>query len=163
MLKNACVAALLMGALALAGCSSEPQEPAPAAETVDVGDAWVKGADTGMTSAFGRLVNTGSTEVRMVSATSPAAGSVELHEVASDGGAMVMRQKDGGFVLPAASEVELGPGGDHFMLMDITEPLLPGDNITIVATFDDGSTLPITAQVRDFPGADEQYDPSAHG
>jgi periplasmic copper chaperone A len=163
MVKKFCVALLSVSALVLAGCSSDPAEPTETAATVTVGDAWVKAVDTGMTSAFGHLANTGSDDVRIVSATSPAAGRVELHEVVSDGAAMVMREKDGGIVIPAGAEIDLQPGGDHLMLMDVTEPLVPGNDVEIVATFDDGSTLPITAQVRDFAGAEENYEHGDHG
>ncbi|WP_157517084.1 copper chaperone PCu(A)C [Mycobacterium sp. MS1601] len=147
----------------LAACSAATEQQEPAAHAVAVGDAWVKAADHGMTAAFGVLSNGSGHDVRIVSASTPVAAMVELHEVVGDGGAMTMRQKAGGFVIPAGADVELEPGGDHFMLMDLTETLVPGTDVQIVATFDDGSTLPITAQVRDFPGADEHYVPGAHG
>lgn len=160
MLKTLPIAALLV-AVTLTACSSAPEQLS--ADAVTVADAWVKAADDGMTAAFGRLSNTGTRDARIVSATTPAAATVELHEVVADGGAMTMRPKDGGFVVPAGAGIELSPGGDHLMLMDLTGALEPGSDIEIVATFDDGSTLPITAQVRDFPGAEEHYSPSSHG
>lgn len=151
----------MIGSLLLAGCAADPAPPSPEADGVTVADTWVKAAQDGMTAAFGTVTNTSDKEVRLVSATTPAAGRVELHEVVSAGGAMTMRPKEGGFVIPAGAETQLQPGGDHIMLMDLTAPLVPGSDVQITATFEDGSTLPITAQVRDFPGADENYDP--HG
>lgn len=161
--KRGRVAALVIAAATLAGCSSAPDQPAPEADAIVVQDAWVKAADHGMTAAFGRLSNTGPREVRIVSATTAAADRVELHEVVSQDGAMTMRPKDGGFVVAAQAETELTPGGDHLMLMELTEPLVPGTDIDVVVSFEDGSTLPVTAQVRDFPGADEHYEPGSHG
>ena len=76
---------------------------------------------------------------------------------------MKMQPKQGGFALAADSDIELAPGADHLMLMDLTAKLMPGSDVEITVSFDDGSTLPITAQVRDFPGADEHYDPGARG
>lgn len=163
MLKTKHFAVLLTSAVALAGCSPEPAQPRVTADAVTVADAWVKAADDGMTAAFGRLTNSGAHDARIVSATTAAAAMVELHEVVSDGGAMTMRPKDGGFVIPAGGAIDLIPGGDHLMLMEITGALEPGSDVEIAATFEDGSTLPITAQVRDFPGADEHYDPNSHG
>jgi copper(I)-binding protein len=163
MLKTKHFAVLLATAATLAGCSSTPEPATVSADAVTVADVWVKAADDGMTAGFGRLTNTGTNDARIVSATTPAATTVELHEVVSGGGAMTMRPKDGGFGIPAGADIELRPGGDHLMFMDLTGALRPGDDVEIVATFEDGSTLPITAQVRDFPGADEQYDPSSHG
>jgi copper(I)-binding protein len=153
----------MIAAVALAGCSSAPEPAAPEADAIVVQDVWVKAADHGMTAAFGRLSNNSPRAVRIVSATTAAADRMELHEVVSRDGAMTMQPKDGGFVVPAQADIELRPGGDHLMLMDLTEPLVPGTDIDMVASFADGSTLPISAQVRDFPGADEHYEPGSHG
>ncbi|CAJ1498660.1 copper chaperone PCu(A)C [[Mycobacterium] burgundiense] len=149
-------ASALAAALLLTGCSSA--DSGSQAEAVTVHDAWVKAADADMTAAFARLVNTGSGAARLLSATSPASADVEIHEVVDN----VMRTKDDGVVIPARGEIELQPGGDHLMLIDLGEPLTPGTDVEIVATFEDGSRLPITAQVRDFAGADENYAPDAH-
>ncbi|CAN5697500.1 copper chaperone PCu(A)C [soil metagenome] len=162
-MKNTVIAAAMVAASILTGCSSAPVQPVPEADAILVQDAWVKAADHGMTAAFGRLSNSSAADVRIVSATTAASGRVELHEVVSVGGAMTMRPKDGGIVIPANADVELTPGGDHLMLMDLTGPLLPGSDIEVIATLADGSTLPIAAQVRDFPGADEHYDPGTRG
>ncbi|TFV57781.1 copper chaperone PCu(A)C [Mycobacterium sp. PS03-16] len=154
---------VLLAAVLLAGCSPGSGQPATQADAVQVRDAWVKAADEGMTAAFAQLTNDSAEEVRIASASTPAAARVELHEVVPDGGgAMQMRQKQGGFVIPAHADIGLTPGADHLMLMELTAPLQPGTDVEIIATFDDGSTLPITAQVRDFPGADEHYG-DAHG
>ncbi|BBY17018.1 copper chaperone PCu(A)C [Mycolicibacterium litorale] len=156
------VVCALFAALLLAGCGGNA-EPANDAAAVQVHDAWVKAADRGMTAAFAHLSNRSDRDVRVTSAAAPVAARVELHEVAREGGAPTMRVKPGGFVVPARSDTELTPGGDHLMLMDLTAPLAPGSDIEITVTFDDGSTLPITAQVREFPGADEHYDGGHHG
>jgi copper(I)-binding protein len=76
---------------------------------------------------------------------------------------MTMRPKEGGFAVPARGTRELIPGGDHLMLMDLKEPLQPGDDVSLTVVFEDGSTLPVTAQIRDFPGANEEYTPGGTG
>jgi copper(I)-binding protein len=146
----------------LGGCSTD-DAPAQAARVVSVHDAWVKAADRGMTAAFAHVRNDSDQQVRILSASTPVAQGVELHEVVPDGGVMKMQQKLGGFAIAAKSDMQLVPGADHLMLMDLTTTLMPGSDVEITVTFDDGSTLPITAQVRDFQGADEHYDPGAHG
>jgi copper(I)-binding protein len=156
------LAAWTLAAAVLTGCSAGT-EPATDAAAVQVRDAWVKAADGGMTAAFAQLSNDADREVRITSATTSAAARVELHEVVHEGGAQTMQQKQGGIALPARADTLLVPGGDHLMLMDLTAPLTPGSDVEITATFDDGSTLPITAQVREFPGADEHYDGGHHG
>ncbi|KUI24771.1 hypothetical protein AU196_15735 [Mycobacterium sp. IS-1742] len=160
-MRAALVAWTLVAAV-LAGCSGAGQ-PATDAAAVRVHDAWVKAADGGMTAAFAQLSNDADREVRMTSASTSAAGRVELHEVVRGGDVPSMQPKQGGITLPARADIHLAPGGDHLMLMDLTAPLTPGSDVDITATFADGSTLPITAQVREFPGAEEHYGRGHHG
>ncbi|QRY52612.1 copper chaperone PCu(A)C [Mycolicibacterium septicum] len=163
------VAAVLTGAaLALAvglGACTEQHHDEKMAETVQVSEQWASAADGGMTAVFGTLKNTGHHDVRIVSATSPAAGMVELHEVVSDGnGSKTMRPKDGGLSIAPGDTHDLVPGGDHLMLMDLKAPLQPGADVPVSLVFEDGSSLPVTAQVRDFAGGNENYQPaSPHG
>lgn len=140
----------------LAGCSAE--EPRAEADSVTVREAWIKSADSGMTSAFAEIQNTGGDQVRVVAASSPAASMMELHEiVASSDGAMVMKPKEGGFAVGGDETKVLQAGGDHLMLMDVTAPLSPGTDTDITLTFEDGSSSTFTAQVREFAGAQENY------
>lgn len=148
-------------AMVLAGCSSS--QPMDQAIAVGVNDAWVKATDEDMTAAFMHLTNDGGVDANLISASSPVAGRVEIHEVADDAGFKTMRPKAGGLAIPGHGDLELRPGADHLMLMDLRTELRPGTEVQIAVTFDDGSTLPITAQVREFPGADEHYGPAHHG
>lgn len=159
------VAVTLAALVALAGCSSDNTASTPssaparsAADAVTVDDAWVKAADSGMSAAFGDIKNTGTEDVTVVSVTSPASGMLELHEtVENESGAMVMRQKDGGFTIPAGGDLVLEPGANHIMLMDLTEPLEAGDEATFTLTFSDDSTFEFTAPTKDYSGANETY------
>ena len=161
---TAVLTAGLIAAVPLAGCSKTDTatKAADAAKVVTMTDQWVKAADSGMTGVFGTLKNSGKDEVTVVSATSPAAGRTELHEVTGPPGSMTMRPKEGGFTIPAGGSHALAPGADHLMLMDLKAPLPVGSDVEITLTFKDGSTLPFTAQVRTFPGADENYQPGPH-
>lgn len=159
-------AALSAAALALAlvaGCSptapaeSAPADPAPAADSVQVIDAWVKAVDEGMSGGFALLDNTGDADITVVAARTDAATTVELHEVVMSDGAMIMQPKEGGFVIAAADRHELVPGGDHIMLMGITRPFLPGDEVVVTLEFSDGSTLEHAFTVKEFTGAEEEY------
>ncbi|MGV9799021.1 copper chaperone PCu(A)C [Mycobacterium sp. NPDC003449] len=150
-----------LAALALAGCAASHQDE-KMATTVSIADQWVSAADTGMTAVFGTFQNSGHHDAHIVSANSPAAGMVELHEVVADSaGSKTMRPKPGGFTIPADGSHELAPGGDHLMLMDLRTALAPGADVEVTVVFEDGSTLPVTAQVRDAAGGDENYQPSA--
>ncbi|SIS14246.1 copper chaperone PCu(A)C [Microbacterium sp. RURRCA19A] len=150
----------LAATVALSGCASTAPAPAvPAADSFSTTDVWVKAADAGMSAGFGELRNDGDTDLTVVSATSPSTSAMELHEtVQNESGQMVMRPVEGGFVIPAHGAITLEPGGDHLMFMDVTTPLRVGDETTITLTFSDDSTAEITAPVKEFAGANENYE-----
>lgn len=168
------------GSLALVGCASQDSTSGaaspPAASAsgagaagtsatggcpITVADAWVKAADKGMTAAFAQLTNSGSAEVTLVSATTPAAARVEIHEVVSKDGGMVMQPKEAGLTLAAGATAQLAPGADHLMLMDLAAPIPAGASVELTLTCADGSTATMSAQAKTFTGAQEQYKSSA--
>jgi copper(I)-binding protein len=152
---------VLVLTLLLAGCTGTHREQSMAAG-VSVRDQWASAADTGMAAVFGTFTNNDDHEARIVSATSPVAGRMEVHEVSADAsGTKTMHPKAGGIVIPPGGSHDLVPGGDHLMLMDLKAPLIAGADVPVTVTFQDGSTLDVTAQVRDFAGANENYQP--HG
>ncbi|MGW4498728.1 copper chaperone PCu(A)C [Micromonospora sp. NPDC004336] len=140
------------------GPASSATADAPAAGVLGVRDAWVKAADTGMTAAFGTLVNDGDADVT-ISGAATDVSPVELHETAVRDGQPVMRAKQGGLVVRARSTYALEPGGDHLMLMGLTQPVRAGDQVRIALTFADGRTQTFTAVAKPFTGAQESYAP----
>ena len=95
----------------------------------------------------------------IVSAATDAAPRVELHEtLMADDGSMIMSEKDGGFAVDAGGDLTLEPGGNHIMLMGVTDPLEPGATVSITLTLADGGTFTYDALVKDFTGANEEYD-----
>ena len=82
---------------------------------------------------FMKIENKGAAD-QLISASSPVAGEVQLHEMAMDGTVMKMRQvKD--IDLPAGGAVELKPGGLHLMLMNIKAPLTAGETVPVKLKF----------------------------
>lgn len=157
--------ALAASPLLLVGCSSTDDAPTTAADAVTIQEQWIKAAESDMSAAFGELANGTDRDLTIVSATSPASATVELHEVVTDdSGAKVMRPKKGGFTIPAHGALALRPGADHIMFMGLNGPLRTGSETPVTLTFDDGSSMTFTAQVRDFPGNQENYVPDEdHG
>ena len=165
--RRAALAAALL--LPLAACSSDLAAPSSggasdgggtSAEGLTLVDPWVKAAEEGMTSAFGTLTNATGRALQLISASTPSAGMVELHETMGDGsGGMSMQEKEGGFPIPDGGELVLEPGGDHLMLMDLSAPLRPGDEVELTLQCEDGTELVVTATVKDFAGAQEHYEP----
>lgn len=95
-----------------------------------VQDGWVRGTvpQQKATGAFARITST--TGGKLVSAASPVAGVVEIHEMAMEGSVMKMRAIPA-LELPAGKTVELKPGGYHVMLMDLKQPLQAGDMVPL--------------------------------
>lgn len=110
-----------------------------ASAQVTVKDAWVRAtvAQQKATGAFMQLES--KQDAKLVSAQSPVAGVVEVHEMAMEGGVMKMRAVPS-LVLPAGKAVELKPGGYHVMLMDLKGQVKDGDTVpvTLVVEGKDG-------------------------
>lgn len=101
-----------------------------AAADLDVKDPWVRGTVPAqkVTGAFMQFSSQGG--VSIVGAASPAAGVVEIHEMAMDGGVMKMRAVQR-LDVPPGRPVELKPGSYHVMLIDLRKPLVAGEVVPI--------------------------------
>ena len=159
----------LAGSLALTGCgaaadaaSSSASGGATQAASVTVTDPWIKAADTDMTGAFAVLGNTGDADAELTGASTPAAKTVELHEMTGSAGAMQMQELEGGIAVPAGGGATLAPGGLHLMLMDLTDPLEAGETVEVTLDFADGSTSEVEFEVKTYTGANETYAPEDH-
>jgi periplasmic copper chaperone A len=95
-----------------------------------VKDAWVRGTvpQQKATGMFAQIVST--TGGKLVSASSPIAGLVEIHEMKMEGNVMKMSAVPG-LELPAGKTVDLKPGGYHVMLMDLKKDLKAGDIVPV--------------------------------
>ena len=120
------------------------------AQTI-VKDAWVRGtvAQQKATGAFMQVTSTQGG--KLLSASSPVAGVVEIHEMLMEGSTMKMRAVTA-IDLPAGQSVNLKPGGYHVMLMDLKAPLKAGESvpITLVVEGKDGKkeSIEVKAPVR---------------
>ncbi len=165
---SAAQAALTLG---VAGCgttsstSGAGSTSSASTSPLTLEDGWVKAVDVAaapmpMTAVFGTLHNGTGEEVTVSGGSSPAAEAVELHEVVrTDSGAMQMQPKPGGFVLAAGADHTLQPGGDHVMLMGVTESLVNGAEVEVTLQTSAGE-FTFTVPVRTFPGGEESYAPS---
>ncbi len=95
-----------------------------------VKDPWVRGtvAQQKATGLFAQITSTAGG--RIVGASSPVAGVVEIHEMAMEGSVMRMRAVTA-LELPAGKAVELKPGGYHVMLLDLKQQLKAGDTVAV--------------------------------
>jgi len=128
-----------------------------------VQDAWVRGtvAQQKATGMFAKI--TSAAGGRLLSASSPVAGVVEIHEMAMEGSVMKMRAV-AGLDLPAGKAVELKPGGYHVMLMDLKQQLKAGETVTVslVVQGKDGKSETIEVKAPVKPLTTSAADPHKH-
>jgi periplasmic copper chaperone A len=117
-------------------------------KSLDVKAPFARATPPGSRSAgiFMAIENKGSEPDRLLSASSPVAGIVEIHEMKMDGGMMQMREVKDIDVRPGAT-VELKPGGYHIMLMDLKQPLKQGDTVPVTLRFEKAGALEVRASV----------------
>ena len=92
-------------------------------------------ASAPVAAGYLEVTNTGKTADRLVSAASPNATRVEIHQSSMDGGIMRMKALPQGVEIPAGGTVRLAPGGLHLMLMGPNKAFLEGDRIPLTLTF----------------------------
>lgn len=102
---------------------------------VQVKDAWARPAVQGQSATGAFMSLTSADGARLVGASSPVAGVVEIHEMAMDGNVMRMRAVPG-IDLPPGRSVDLKPGGYHVMLMDLKRPLKLGERVLVELRFE---------------------------
>jgi uncharacterized protein YcnI/copper(I)-binding protein len=128
---------------------------------VDMGGAPVTVGDLEITGAFTRatlpnapvaggyltITNKGAADDRLVSVSTPAAGTSQIHEMKMDGDVMKMNELPDGLVIPAGESVALAPGGFHLMFMDLTGPLVEGESVTVTLTFEKAGAVEVQLPV----------------
>ncbi len=124
-----------------------------------VTDGWIKAVSSGMTAAFGTVSNPTSRRVRIIGASSPLSAAVQLHEVVMGDSGMVMQERRGGFVIPAGGTLDLKPGGNHLMLMNVKRAITPGTLIPLTLITSTGGLIKTSVLAKTFSGAEEDYDP----
>ncbi len=94
------------------------------------------------------IINAADAPDRLLSASSPDAARVELHEhVRAAGGMMQMRKVQGGVAVPARGQVSFAPGGLHLMIFNPKAPLRDGGYFPITLTFQRAGTVEVVAMV----------------
>ncbi len=131
---------LLLGASALAGCAQQ----AVAAQSLQVGTAYVAVPSTGdVTSAYLVIRNNGPAD-RLISARTSAGGHVTFWEPSRAGDRVMRSVPDIG--IPADSLLRLSPDGSHLMIAD-AGPMKGGTLITLTLTFAKSGTMSVQADV----------------
>jgi copper(I)-binding protein len=93
------------------------------------------------------ITNSGSKADRLLSVSSPVAGSAELHSTTMTQGIMRMRMVEA-VDLPPGVPIKIQPGGLHIMLQGLKQPLQPGSTLTLTLEFRDAGMLTVQVPVK---------------
>ena len=136
-------------------------------EGMHVHDVYARsnGQEGGSGAVFLMIHNNTETDDRLIAAATPVAEKAELHtHVESADGVMQMQAIEGGVPLPAGEMHEFARGGDHVMLMGLTQALKDGDTFPLTLTFEQAGEVTVEAVVDNArkPG-EGMMDHSGHG
>jgi periplasmic copper chaperone A len=108
------------------------------------------------------ITNKGNTADSLISASTPAANSVEIHTMKMDGDIMRMREVNAIALAPNSETTmrhdDRGANGYHFMLIDLKDRLKVGDKFPLTLKFEKAGTVEVMVIVQKAK-ADE---PDAH-
>lgn len=110
------------------------------AQGVTVSKPWVRSTVQGQKSSGAFMTLTAKEPMKLVGISTPVAGVAEVHEMKMDGDIMRMRALPE-LDLPAGKAVQLQPGGFHFMLMALKQPLAKGSEVPLTLRFKDAKGL----------------------
>ncbi len=134
MKSNTLLKALLISTVGF-GLAGIAQAQSAKVGSVQIENAYTRSTVPGQMAAGGfmKIENKGALD-QLISASSPVAGEVQLHEMAMEGNVMKMRQVKE-VVVPAGGAVELKPGGMHLMFINIKAPLTAGETVPVKLKF----------------------------
>lgn len=129
MFKRICMS--LLAAASLANASL-------ALAQVSVSDPWIRATVPAQKTAGAFMQLKSAKPVRLVAASSPVAGRVEIHQMEMQGQTMRMRAVDG-IDLAANQPVNLALGGYHIMLFELRRQLKDGEMVPLTLSFVDAA------------------------
>ncbi|MEO0556926.1 MAG: copper chaperone PCu(A)C [Bacteroidota bacterium] len=163
---------LLLPALLLAACQTDtPADPSETTEitppmdasstpdALSVSDPFTAAVPAQGTGGVFLTLTGGPTPDTLIGASFAGAEQVEVHETYdTEDGLRGMREAEGGIPVPAASTVELAPGGYHIMLINLAEAATEGDTLDLTLEFTQAGPLEVRVPVL---GLDQIQRPSA--
>ncbi|MCB9134357.1 MAG: copper chaperone PCu(A)C [Anaerolineales bacterium] len=136
--------------LTISACSSASTGP-----KITVEGVWGRNSPMMATAGafYMQIKNSGSEADKLVSASSEACGTIELHEsYMMDNGAMGMRPVEGGSIeIPAGTTVELKVGGLHVMCLNKTSEFQLGDKYPLTLVFENSGEMTVEVSIQEEP------------
>ncbi len=93
-------------------------------------------------------ITASSSPVTLISASSPASSSVELHTMHMEGDMMKMRHVSELRIEAGDTTIMRPGGGYHLMLIGLNEPLKEGERFPLTLTFADGEEINVDVWVQ---------------
>ena len=123
---------------------------------IAIGHPWARptaeGAKAG--AAYLSLENTGAEPDRLLSAASPVAAKIQIHQTTEDGGVMKMHEVEGGVALAPGVNVAFKPGGYHIMLLGLKQRLDEGQHIPLTLNFAKAGSIDVEVYVEKTPAGE---------
>ena len=120
---------------------------------IEIADAWGRPSPSVATAGafFMTLNNNGTVDDALVGASSPACGTVELHEsFMNEEGAMAMKPVTGGQItVPAGGSTELKQGGLHVMCINKLEDFAEGAELELTLQFENAGDMTLNVEIRE--------------
>tara|TARA_B110000908_G_scaffold60659_1_gene73654 strand:- start:1066 stop:1512 length:447 start_codon:yes stop_codon:yes gene_type:complete len=99
-------------------------------------------------AAFMKLMNHSDQDITLMGVSSDVAKRVELHAHIDNGeGVMQMSEIEGGITIPAGEMHMMNRGGDHVMMMGLTQSLVDGETISVTFEFENGAEMVVEIPV----------------
>lgn len=115
---------------------------------ITVEDAYARASNKMAGAAFMIVMNHSDEGDRLIAVTTDVAKRAELHTHMDMGeGVMKMMHVEGGFAIAAGESHMLQRGGDHVMLMGLTQELKQGDTITLTLSFEKAGDVVVEVPV----------------
>ena len=133
-----CTAALLLHGLTPANASD-----------IAVRQAWSRAMPKGANVAAGYLTieNRGNAADKFLSASTPVARKVEIHEMLETDGVMRMRPAKDGLAIPPHGKLIFAQGGNHLMFLQLTAPFSEGERVPVSLDFEKAGQINIALEV----------------
>lgn len=122
---------------------------AAAEPLVTVSEPWSRVTPPGVRTGAGYLTITSRGPAdRLVSAESPRARRVEIHDMSMTGGVMKMWQLKDGLLIPDGGSLVLAPGGKHLMFFELERGFVLGEKIPVQLHFEKSGTIRVELVVQ---------------
>ena len=116
--------------------------------SIEIVSPWARAtvASVPVGGAFLTIVNKGTTDDRLVSASTPVAGMATPHRTVDDNGISKMVPVPA-IEVKAGQKVTLAPGGYHIMLTGLKAPLIEGQSFPLTLVFDKAGKIDVMVKI----------------